>query len=247
MIPRNIALMTRAAQMLRALIEAHALMCQCQRERTSNGAVIATFEDYAAVRPLLEPYFGTVKTGIPPIARQVVTAIEEILVSEKTDTVTYAQLEKHTGVHAEAWRQRFSRIAKRGAWVVNTEERLGFTAKLKLDEPLPDEKPGLPTVDDLRRACDTGSDREGVTAKSALQSQTEAGSDRVTRVTRHSRVVEVPNATDLNTASERSHVQGGLEGDTQCERCPQCDRRYVVLGNGELHCRECGATQQRAA
>jgi hypothetical protein len=182
-LPRNVARMTRAAQMLRALIEAHALLCQCRRERTPDGAIIATLDDYEAVRALVEPFFGSVKTGVPPAAREMARTIKEVQERERTETVTYAQLERQTGTHADTWRQRLSRIARRGSWIVNIEERRGFTARLTLGDELPDLVPGLPTVEDLRRACDVPYDLARVTADSALDSQRDATRDGVTRVT----------------------------------------------------------------
>ena len=66
-----------------SLVRAHALMHQCSRERSDSGAVVATVDDYAAIRRLLEkPLSEGFEKAVPQNVREVVEAVQ-ILLSKK--------------------------------------------------------------------------------------------------------------------------------------------------------------------
>jgi hypothetical protein len=74
---------------------------------------------------LLVDYFGTVKTGVPPVARVIVEATPKVMTEDHATEVTYAQLEAHANTHADTWRQRFSRIAPAAVRKVVTRAGVG--------------------------------------------------------------------------------------------------------------------------
>ena len=67
-----------------SLIKAHALMHKFTRERTADGAVIATAEDYSAVHTLVEKYLAEgLEAAVPDRIRTVVEAVSELIGSRK--------------------------------------------------------------------------------------------------------------------------------------------------------------------
>jgi len=66
----------RDFETLITLIEAHALLHQARRNRDLEGAVIATYEDYATVRGLVSDLLAdAVERAVPSTIRETVDAI----------------------------------------------------------------------------------------------------------------------------------------------------------------------------
>jgi excisionase family DNA binding protein len=143
LVPVQAVRMRRDFRQLLTCIQAIALLYQCQREKTSEGVIIATHEDYMLARELLAPIFDSiVSEGLTPAIRQTVEAISgDEYVSEAT-LAQRLKLSKST-VH-----YRVSR-ALRGGWLVNHETRKGYPASLSRGTPLPELKHVLPTLEDI--------------------------------------------------------------------------------------------------
>ena len=65
MVPCTTTRVRRDFRSLLALIAACALLHQAQRQRAADGALLASLEDYAALRPLVAPLFGMVSVTEP--------------------------------------------------------------------------------------------------------------------------------------------------------------------------------------
>jgi hypothetical protein len=76
LVPAKAVRMRRDFRQLLTCIQALALLYQCQRPRTHDGAIIASVEDYRQARALLAPIFEVVASeGLTPAIRQTVAAV----------------------------------------------------------------------------------------------------------------------------------------------------------------------------
>jgi len=75
------------------LIRAHALLHQATRERDGAGRIVATIEDYAAVRELVVDLVGEgVEASVPETVRQTVEAVKRLREDSNDEPVTIAEL-----------------------------------------------------------------------------------------------------------------------------------------------------------
>jgi len=155
LVPAKNVRMRRDFRQLLTCIQAVALLYQCQRERTEDGRVIATIEDYGVARDLVASVFEViVSEGLTDAVRQTVEAIcpsEEI---SETALAERLNLSKG-GVHYRVKR------AIKGGWLVNEENRRGYPARLKRAADLPEETSVLPNSERLRKAFEKRS-KDGV-------------------------------------------------------------------------------------
>src|SRR5690606_37127883 len=64
---------------LLALIRAHALLHQANRDRDSEGCIVASLEDYRAVRELTEDLLSDgIGASVPGTTREAVAAVSEL-------------------------------------------------------------------------------------------------------------------------------------------------------------------------
>ena len=135
--------MRRDLTQLMTLIEAHALLHQRNRERHADGRVVATLEDYAAVRALVEPVFaGSVSSGVTKEVRATVEVVAKLTPSAG-DVATISSVAAELNMSVSGTWHRVGK-AIRGGWVVNLETRRRQPARLCAGEPLPDDVPALP-------------------------------------------------------------------------------------------------------
>jgi hypothetical protein len=157
-VPAATVRMRRDFRQLLTALQASALLHQVQRPRSSTGAIVATLDDYAAVRPLVAPLFDSLVTeGLTPIVR---TAVEAVGVLE--ENVTLIDLATRLKVSKTTAAYRVKR-ATDGGWLINDEERRGRPARLRRGLPLPAVVEALPSCDLVRRLydCTNGSGGDG--------------------------------------------------------------------------------------
>jgi hypothetical protein len=135
-----------------ALIEAHALLHQATRDRNAEEAVIATIEDYSAVRDLVADLVSQgVGVTVSANVRETVRAVEELAGADGVSTSALAQklqLDK-----SSTSRRAKEAIAK--GYLKNLEDKRGRPARLVLGDPLPGDNLVLPTPDMLKAKCCT--------------------------------------------------------------------------------------------
>jgi hypothetical protein len=145
-----------------ALIEAHALLHQATRERTPEGAVIATLEDYSAVREIVIDFISQgVDATVPKIVRDAVTAVTELATEDGCDGVSLTKLAKKLGLDKSSTSRRANDAIARG-YLKNLEEKKGRSARLVIGDPLPADLEVLPTVATLRERCSVAPLQEGI-------------------------------------------------------------------------------------
>jgi hypothetical protein len=137
----------RDFQRLLALIKAAIILRYQRRKQDENSRWIATIEDYAAVREVLnESYSTTVNGGITEDVRAVVNTVAGLRSSGNL-SVTYDMVAKKLEwlrykVHRKA------AVALKHGWLINTQEKRGHPANLDLGDEMPKER-GLPLPEDL--------------------------------------------------------------------------------------------------
>lgn len=141
------------------LIRAHAILHQATRRRDAAGRIIATMEDYAAVRELLADTLAEgLDRAVSKEVRETVKAVAALLPKPSTppglslrvvrlkDVAEYLKLDKGST-------SRRVRKALRGGFLKNLEDKRGKEMRLMLGDPLPADAEVLPTVEALQRSC----------------------------------------------------------------------------------------------
>ena len=127
------------------LVRSHALVHRASRELDSEGRIVATLDDYAAVRELIEPLIASgVGATVPVTMRETVEAVVA-LVKDKSDdeTASITQIAKALDLDKAPTSRRVKAAIERG-YLVNHEDRKGRPAKIAIGESMPDDAPILP-------------------------------------------------------------------------------------------------------
>ena len=135
---------------LLALIRAHALLHQATRGRDAKGRVVATLDDYAVVRDLLQDVVSeAVEQTVKPEVREVVAKVQEIV---ESSTEGNSASQRQVGDSLELDKGSVSRrvrAALDGGYLRNLEERRGRPHRLVPGDDLPDDVEVLPAPEAL--------------------------------------------------------------------------------------------------
>lgn len=143
LVPPKAVRMRRDFGLLLTLIKTHALLHRATRDIAEGGAILATLDDYEAVRVLLEPLIAAgVEATVPMTIRETVAAVDR-LCPDENDTASIAAIARELRLDKSAASRRAS-VAKERGYLVNLETKRGQPAKYVLGEPLPEETPVLP-------------------------------------------------------------------------------------------------------
>jgi hypothetical protein len=164
-IPPKAVRLRRDFRALLGLIRSHALLHQATRGRDERDRVIATIEDYAVVRDLVEEVFSAgIGATVKSETRETVQAVVALR-PDHDDGVPLpalaAALDLDRSVVSRRWR-----VARDGGYLVNLEDKRGRPARLVVGEPLPEEIKILPEPSDLDGCCTIARAPEGDTPPS---------------------------------------------------------------------------------
>ena len=138
---------------LLALIRAHALLHRATREQDNDGQIVATLDDYEAVRELVADLLAEgVEATVPTTVRETVEAVARINSATPEEGVSLAKLAAEIRLDKSAASRRWNAARRRG-YLKNEETRRGRPARLALADPLPDDVQLLPTRADLEERC----------------------------------------------------------------------------------------------
>jgi hypothetical protein len=144
---------------LLSLIRAHALLHRASREVGPDG-IVATIDDYAAVRELVADLMGEAASlSVPATMRETVEAVARVIASGN-EHASVAQVASALKLDKSAASRRVGAATTAG-YLENIETKKGVRAKLRLGEPLPAEQQLLPDPEVLQRCSDSEGDREG--------------------------------------------------------------------------------------
>ena len=143
MIPAVAVRLRRDFPCILALIEAHALLHRANRE-ASGDAVIATLEDYAAVRELVADLVSEgIEASVSDATRDTIAAVAT-LASEAANGVSVTAVAGKLKLDKSAASRRVQEAITRG-FIRNEEDRKGHPARLTIGDPLPEETEVLPS------------------------------------------------------------------------------------------------------
>ena len=130
------------------LIRAHALLHQATRLKDGDGKVVATLQDYVAVRDLVADLVAEgVEATIKPEVRETVKAVEH-LIAEGLVEVRQTDLKFALKLDRSVISRRVA-AALDGGFLKNLEDRKGRPARLMLGDPLPANREVLPSPNRL--------------------------------------------------------------------------------------------------
>ena len=161
--PRAVRLRRDFGKVL-SLIQTHAILHQAHRERDSEGRIVATLADYAAVHGLVSDIINEqVEATVSPTVRETVNAVAELRARALDDVraaadagdvreakpVTVVAVAQALGLDKSAAYRRISTARELG-YIVNKETHRGQPANLVIGEAMPGEQSVLPTPEALQ-------------------------------------------------------------------------------------------------
>jgi hypothetical protein len=136
-----------------SLIRSHALLQQASRDRDDDGRVVATIEDYAIVRELVDDLVAVgVGATVSPTVRETVQAVVD---ANEPEGLSTTRLGKLLDIDQSSASRRWQ-SARRLGYLVNLEEKRGKPARIVVGEPLPDDLMILPEPEALMVAVEPG-------------------------------------------------------------------------------------------
>lgn len=138
------------------LIKAHALLHQGTREAQSDGQIVATMDDYLAVRALVADLVADgVGMTVSSTMRETVFAVAHLIADGEETTVT--EVARELKLDKSSTQRRVRAAIDRG-FVQNLEDRRGRPARLVLGDAMPEERELLPSVERLQGCSASGGD-----------------------------------------------------------------------------------------
>src|SRR5215208_2527914 len=132
------------------LIRAHALLHQATRERYGEGRILATIEDYAAVREQVADLVSEgIEVTVPATVRETVGAVMRLREASSGEPVTVVELARELKLDRSAVSRRVRNAKDRG-YLRDLEENLRKPSRLVLGDDLPYDVQILPTPEDMR-------------------------------------------------------------------------------------------------
>lgn len=159
-----------------SLIRAHALLHRASRTRDGKGRIVASLEDYGAVRELVSDYIAeALESTVGATVRETVEAVKA-LKEELEESINITKIAKHLQLDKSATSRRVQAALEAG-YLVNKEqkEEKGKKRKvrkydLEIGEPMPAEQAILPAPELLQEAAA----EQEATEEAPVESQDEA-------------------------------------------------------------------------
>jgi hypothetical protein len=130
------------------LVQAHALLHRALRDTDGGGRIVATLDDYDEVRNMVAPVVAdAAEATVTGAIRKTVEAVAA-LTAEYPGGVSLAAVAKRLDIDKAAASRRVARARDRG-FLQNEEDRPGRSSRLKLGDPLPEDKGILPSRADI--------------------------------------------------------------------------------------------------
>lgn len=163
LVPAKAVRMRRDFRQLLMCVEAVALLHQCQRERSSEGSIIATVADYSIARDLMSPLFQAITSeGLTEVIRETVEAVPP------EGETTLADMAKRLSLAKSTASYRVGR-AIRGGWLTNEETRKGHPARLRRGAEMPKDVSALPLPQTVEEVFETRSKSHAQTRTERIQ------------------------------------------------------------------------------
>jgi hypothetical protein len=142
------------------LIQTHAILHQASREKNEEGHIVATLDDYARVRDLVDDLISEgIEATVPETVREVVEAAIR-LHEEEDEPVNTAALARELKLDRSAASRRLRSARDRG-YLRDLEDNPRKPFRIVPGDPLPEELAILPTPEELAEACTRAVQTEG--------------------------------------------------------------------------------------
>jgi hypothetical protein len=151
-VPTTATRLRRDFQKVLDLIRVHTILHQAQRTRDGKNRIVATVDDYCAVRELIEELLAEgVHASVPDTVRETVEAVRK-LATKDLNELTELEIANELQLDKSTTSRRIRDASTRG-FLENLQDRKGRPARIVLtDQVLPDNQCILPTVDELLNA-----------------------------------------------------------------------------------------------
>ena len=135
------------------LTRAHALLHRANREVDEHGLIVATFNDYGAVRELMHDLISdAIGAQVSEATRETVEAVGHITDGDdKPNHATTVQLAERLNIDRTAAHRRITKAISQG-YLINDEDKRGKPMRLRLGDPLPEDEVILPSRKDVEEA-----------------------------------------------------------------------------------------------
>jgi hypothetical protein len=205
-IPPLAVRLRRDFPMLLTLIRSHALLHQATRQRDEKGQIIATLEDYGAVRVLLEDILAEgLGSTVAPIVRDTVEAVKRLKSTNHIGGVTNKEIAAELGLDESAVSRRVKQAIE-GGYLSNAAPK-GFPAQIVLAEPMPGKNVVvLPTVNEIRERLHGCTNSQEMTPPPLVTSGGNSGESMGegvgTCVPENHAIVQLVDSKDLGSSNE---------------------------------------------
>ena len=208
----------RDFQRLLSLVKAVTILRHGQRQRDAKGRLVATVEDYEAVKDLVNHLYAATVSGGSLAIRDTVAAVVALVAT--TEQPSALDVAKQLGIHKSTATRRINKAIGLG-WLINEEDKRAKPYRLAIGDPMPDDV-GLPAPDLLRGdgctvAADTGRTTapHSATATSAPPSPEPPtpAHESVTWVTSDTSAPTTAGVDDLPHHSQPSGTNGKVRAD----------------------------------
>ncbi len=134
------------------LIRSHAILHQASRERDDEGRIVATIDDYAAIRELVADLVAEgVDATVSATVRATVKAVLKLAGNEGGDPVSLGPIAEELQLDKSATSRRVRTAIGKG-FVKNLEDRKGKPGRYVPGDPMPDDVVVLPEPEEVLRA-----------------------------------------------------------------------------------------------
>jgi hypothetical protein len=132
------------------LIRAYAVLHRASRHKDKEGRIVATVEDYAAVRELVADLVSEgIEATVPATVRETVEAVKRLREDSNGEPVTVAGLARELKLDRSAASRRVKNAKDRG-YLKDLEENRRKPSRLVLGDELPDDLQILPNPEEVR-------------------------------------------------------------------------------------------------
>jgi hypothetical protein len=130
-----------------SLIKAHAVLHQLHRDRDSEGWIVASEEDYQAVRDLISEVLSDgVEATVSQTLRETVDAVAALALQPGgIEGIQVTAIAERLGLDKSAASRRVKAARERG-YLVNLEDRRGHPGRYVVGDPLPEDVELLPAT-----------------------------------------------------------------------------------------------------
>jgi hypothetical protein len=146
--------------MLLTLIRGHALLHRATRQLDGAGRIVASLDDYAAVRELIADLVAEgVEATVSKEIRETVNAVIDLTFVDSSG-IGVSQIARHLKIDKSVGSRRVTNCIHRG-YLKNMEDKKGRPARIVTADPLPEEQELLPTLKTLAARCSVAPLTEG--------------------------------------------------------------------------------------